>query len=357
MSRAIDQARGQARETRMDMREFYLGLDLGGTAVKAGVVDRAGKLLSAAALPTQADRADVGLVIASMVRAGREAMDKAGAGMEQVAAVGVAAAGILALGRGVVVRSANLPGWANVPLRKLVGEALGKPAILENDANAAAFGEYWAGAGQRTPAAGTAAVRDMVMITLGTGVGGGIIDEGRIVHGAWDFAGEIGHTIIVPDGNVCPCGQRGCLETYCSASATARRAAAELQRSDQPSALRDIWARTGQVTCADVAAQAQAGDALAAAVWDESCRYIALGCLNLVRLLDPQVIVLAGGMAAAGPLLRDAVTRHLHAQFWTLSPPTVQIALATLGNNAGVIGAAGLAVEALRAGTITAAGT
>lgn len=328
------------------MPEFYLGLDLGGTAVKAGVIDAAGRLVSQRSLPTQAELADPGIVVANMVRAGRAALEAAG--VQEAASVGVAAAGILTIERGVVVRSANFPGWANVPLRQQVAQAFGIPAILENDANAAAFGEF--SAGERN-------IRSLVMLTLGTGVGSGIINDGNIVHGSTDFAGEIGHTIIVPDGNLCPCGQRGCLETYGSATATARRATAELQRSDRPSTLRAVLAQAGEVTCADVAAQALAGDALAAAVWDESCQYIALACLNIVRFLDPQVIVLAGGMSAAGAPLRDAVIRHLCARFWNLSRPTVQIVLATLGNNAGVVGAAALAAQALRRGDIPPIGT
>jgi len=339
------------------MSDFYLGLDLGGTAVKAGLVDTAGRVIQQTSVPTEAERADPELVVANMVRAGRTALEAAGLGMADVASVGVAAAGILAIERGLVVRSANLPGWANVPLRQMVAQALGKPTILENDANAAAYGEFWAGVAKRSGDASVAAISSLVMITLGTGVGGGIIDDGKIMHGATDFAGEIGHTIIVPDGNLCPCGQRGCLETYCSASATARHALAELQRSDQPSALRAILAHGAEITCADVAAAAQAGDALAAKVWDESCQFIAMACINIVRFLDPQVIVLAGGMSAAGAPLRDAVTRHLHQRYWNLSRPTVQIVLATLGNNAGFIGAAGLAAEALRRGDIPPVGT
>jgi glucokinase len=187
------------------------------------------------------------------------------------------------------------------------------------------------------------------MFTLGTGVGGGLVYEGKVVRGAFDFGTEIGHMIMVPGGEKCGCGQRGCLERYTSAKYTARRATALLAGSPKlrkSSALGEIYRTKGKVTSADIVTQAQAGDDFALKIWNETCRMLALACINVCHFIDPQMIVLAGGMSQAGKFLLDKVNRHFEAEWWAMTKPTAKIALAKLGNDAGVIGAAGVAKEA-----------
>ncbi len=338
---------------------YYLGLDLGGTNVKAGVTDGQGKLLTHVSIPT-ADATIKGraslapkIVIRRMVDAGRQAIAKAGLQLSDIAATGVASPGQASLAKGVVLRSANLPLWENVRIRAAVSRGLNLPAILENDANAAAYGEWWVGAGK------SRRIDHLFMFTLGTGVGGGIIHEGKVVHGASDFAAEIGHTIVVPDGDPCGCGQRGCLETYCSASYTGKRASRQLAGSTKvrkQSTLGPIFAQTGAVTAADVAHHAEAGDAFALTIWNQTCRLLAIACINVCHFIDPQMIVLAGGMSQAGAFLLQTVDRHFRENWWKMTPPTSTIALARLGNDAGVIGAAGVAKRAHEQGQLPPAG-
>lgn len=277
-------------------------------------------------------------VIANMVSANRAA-DQAGVNLDQIAAIGIASPGSLSKSTGVVVRCANLPGWDSVPLCDLVSEALGQPTIMENDARSAAFGEFMAGSGRAS------AIRNMIMITLGTGVGSGMILDGRLVHGHTGMAGELGHMIVMSGGEICGCGQRGCLEAYASASRVHRRAMQVLQNSKATSSLRNIIFKAGCPTARDVAEHARRGDTLALHIWDETCKFIAVGCVNAAHLMDPEIIVLGGGLAAAGKLLLDSVERHFRQQYWKIETPRTVIRIAELGNDAGFIGAALLAGE------------
>ncbi len=337
------------------MDRFYLGIDMGGTNVKAGVVDVNGKLLHHVSVPTGKSGPDLApaKVIARMVEAGEQAITGAGVARQSVAAVGVLSPGQASLEKGIVFRSANLPLWRNVPLRAKVSAGLNLPAVLENDANAAAYGEWWAGAGKHKKLA------NLFMFTLGTGVGGGLVYDGKVVRGAHDFATEVGHWIMLPGGEKCGCGQHGCLERYCSARYSALRATrrlAESKKLRKKSSLGRLFKEFGQITSADIVAHAQKKDAFALEVWDETCHVLALACINVCHFIDPQMIVLAGGMSQAGRFLLDRVNRHFKANWWKMTPPTAKIALAQLGNDAGVIGAAGVAMEAEQRGVLPAQG-
>jgi glucokinase len=198
------------------------------------------------------------------------------------------------------------------------------------------------------------------MFTLGTGVGGGLVYEGKVVRGSFDFAAEVGHWIMIPGGELCGCGQRGCLERYCSATYTALRANRRLAASKElrkSSRLGRVFEKAGEVTSADIVTAAKAGDTLALEVWDETCRLLALACINVCHLMDPEMIVLAGGMSQAGAFLLGGVHRHFKAEWWKMTRPTARIALAKLGNDAGVIGAAGVAMEAAERGVLPPKGT
>ncbi|MGC9261008.1 MAG: ROK family protein [Phycisphaerae bacterium] len=319
--------------------EVYIGLDLGGTNIKAGVLTCVGKLLAKVSVPTGRGPT---VVITNMINAAQEAVQKAGVGRNAVAAVGITSPGSLNIDTGMVLRCANLPGWENVPLRDHISEALGKPALLENDARAAAYGEFFAGAGRSLH------IRSLVMITLGTGVGGGIIIDGRLVHGQQNLAGELGHWIVVPDGLLCGCGQKGCLEMYASASRVGQRAAQALQDAQVPSSLRAVMAKAGELTARDVEGHARRGDKLAWDIWNQTCHYLALACITAVHWLDPEMIVFGGGMAGAGDFLLQPVRRHFAENYWKIKPSAITIRTSQLGNDAGIIGAAMLACAMLR---------
>jgi glucokinase len=186
----------------------------------------------------------------------------------------------------------------------------------------------------------------MAMLTLGTGVGGGFVQEGYIVHGQEDFAAELGHWIVQPDGEICGCGQHGCLEVYSSAWRTGQRATKMLKTSEEPSSMRAVLQANGEVSAEDVARHAAQGDALAKQVWDLTCKYLGIACVNIVHAVDPQMIVLAGGMSKAGDFLVRNVRKYFETYYWKLVPPIVRIELATLGNDAGMVGAAGVAAQA-----------
>lgn len=329
------------------MANYYLGIDLGGTNVKAGVVDGRGNLLDHVSLPTAAGRAALSAdgVIAQITAAGRQAIEKAGVARGDVMAAGLLSPGQADLKRGVVLRAANFPRWRNVPLRDKVSRALELPAVLENDAHAAAYGEWWVGAGAKAGRDGKAA-DPFFMFTLGTGVGGGMVYEHHEVQGAFGFATEIGHMIIVPGGEKCGCGQHGCVERYCSAKYSALLAQRQLEESKKlrkKSALGKILKRNGMINSVDIAAAAQAGDAFAVEAWEETCRYIAIACVNVCHFIDPEMIAIGGGMSKAGKFLLDGVRRHFAREWWAMVKPRVKIVLAKLGNDAGIIGAAGVA--------------
>ncbi len=253
--------------------------------------------------------------------------------------VGIGAPGPLEISRGVVVAMPNIPGMENCPLRDRVVEGVGLRAVLENDANAAAYGEFIAGAGKGT--------RDMVLLTLGTGVGSGIIIDGKVLHGTHEIGAEFGHMIVQPCGEPCGCGQAGCLERYCSATFMAMRARRQVEQGRE-SILADVLRKTGQINSRDVQDARKAGDKLAAEVWDQAMMYLALACVNITRILDPDQIVLAGGMVNAGEDLMAPLRAHYQALHWSLTPIRSPVVIATLGSDAGVIGAAGVAWQTFK---------
>jgi len=295
------------------MSKLCIGIDLGGTFIKLAAVapDADGwDVRAQSQVPTPDTTADD--VVAAMADGARALMAEAGFVAGDVLGVGIGAPGPLDRDEGIIVNAPNLPGMTDFPMRDRVANALGLPAALENDANAAALGEFLLGAGRE--------VESLVMITLGTGVGGGIILDGHIWHGSRDFAGEVGHMIVQPDGLPCNCGQRGCLEQYASATFLAKRATDALHNAGTPHArhdagtphaaeagppaeivrgkgqidaarkaeagpLAEILREKGQIDAADVNAARKAGDALAARIWDDAVRYLAIAAVNLQRLI------------------------------------------------------------------------
>ncbi|MBR5540094.1 MAG: ROK family protein [Clostridia bacterium] len=307
-----------------------IGIDLGGTNIVAGVVDEQYRIIASATCKTKAQRpADA--IVDDMVRVSREAVEKAGLTMDDVTYVGVGAPGTCNADSGVVEYANNLP-FHNLPLKSMMNDRMGKPIYIENDANAAAWGEFKAGA-----AKGAASC---VCVTLGTGVGGGIVLDGKIYDG-FNFAGaEIGHTVIMRDGEPCTCGRKGCWEAYASATALIRQTRAAMQRHPDS----NMWDLAGSLQGANglTAFDAmRAGDAAGKAVVEAYIDYVAVGVINMINIFQPEVVCIGGGVSKEGETLlapmREKIERERYSRY---SARQSKLCAATLGNDAGVIGAA-----------------
>ena len=307
---------------------YRIGVDLGGTNIAVGVVDGAQRIVGRASVPTDPSRGASG-VADDIVRSVALALDAAGAALADCTAVGVGSPGNCDMENGVVRNAHNL-GWESVPLCALLRERTGLLAFVGNDADCAALGEVVAGAARGCGSA--------LLITLGTGVGGGLVIGGKIFSGHRTLGGEFGHMCIAMDGEACSCGERGCWEAYASATALIRQARAAAAAHPE-SAL----ARTDKLDGRSIYAAAAAGDAAACAVTARYAEYVGIGLVNLMNALFPEVILLGGGVAGAGEALLAPVREYAAAHFFVrdaaLLPPILP---AALGNDAGIIGAAAL---------------
>src|SRR3954463_586641 len=242
---------------------FYLGIDLGGTNIKSGVVDDQGQPLSSVSLETEAEKGPE-LGINNLAEAGRRAVEASGLTWDEITGVGLGSPGTMDLSRGMLLEPPNLPGWNQLPIRDLLGEKLSRPTILQNDANAAAYGEYWAGAGRNT--------RSLVLFTLGTGSGCGVVEAGRLIGGRHSHGAECGHIIIqMENARQCSCGAYGHLEAYASATALVKRAQEALDRHSSPRLLRNLPAH--ELTSRAINDAARAGDGLARKLMRETAHY------------------------------------------------------------------------------------
>jgi glucokinase len=310
--------------------DHVLALDIGGTKLAAGVVDTSGRVHSFVVASTLAQEGpDSGLE--RLFELGRKAVAESGVAWPAVGAVGIGAGGPLDAARGVLIAPPHLPGWVEVPLTQRAEEAFGVPAALENDATAAAAGEHRFGAG-----AGT---RHMVYLTISTGVGGGIVIDGRLYRGAGGNGGELGHVTVDCHGRPCRgCGRHGCLEAYVSGTSIAERA----REAGMEGAV-----------AADVAEAAKAGDPVATAVWDETVEALACGLTSIVNLFEPELVVLGGGVVSGtGEQLLGPVRTRVLAESMPPAAAGVQIVAAALGERAGVVGAAAIAIERIGAGEL-----
>jgi glucokinase len=312
---------------------YYVGLDVGGTTMKAGVVDDEARSLGAASLPTEAHRGqEFGLE--RMCETIRQAVTAAGLTMDRIAAIGVAPAGTLDIPAGVILDSPNLRPWKDVPVRAHVEKAFGKPTAFQNDANAAAVGESWAGAGR--------GVASMVLFTLGTGVGGGIVLDGKVLEGRHSHGAELGHTKIeMSHPRLCGCGRYGCLEAYASATSVVKRAHEALNARPGTSSLHALLQAVGELTARDVFAAAQEGDELAQRLVEETAYYLAVGAMNVMHTIDPDVVIFGGGMTAAGEGFLERIRQHVRELAFPVPAERTRIVYARLGTDAGIIGAAG----------------
>ncbi len=314
-----------------------IGVDFGATDVKIGCFSSQLELFSKAVVSTHADLGPES-VVERIAVAIEQLVGEAGFGPESIVAAGIGTPGPADYRNGIIIRAANLP-FQNTPIRQMLSTRLNCPVAFDNDANVACWGELTAGAGK--------GVEDMILITLGTGVGGGIISGGRLIHGCGGNSSEIGHIIIVPGGRPCGCGQHGCVEAYASASQTAHRATEALE-AGEPSSLKSILDEQGQISCRDVYEHLQNGDALAKKITDETARLLGILCVGLFHVTEPSRIVFAGGMTAAGPVLLDRIRYYFDEEMWKMKKEPVEIVFSSLGENAGITGAAGLGRELLQ---------
>ncbi|HZG86936.1 ROK family glucokinase [Paenibacillus sp.] len=312
---------------------LYVGVDIGGTTIKVGICNAEGKLLHTfeGATGTESGPDTVLENIASYVR--RIVADN-GYAWEDVVGVGIGIPGFMDFATGVVFMSANFPGFKNVPVKATLEQKLGKPVAINNDANVAALGEAWSGAGR--------GLDNVVVYTLGTGVGGGIIVRGRIYEGATGMAGELGHVQVVPDMEAiqCGCGQHGCVETVSSATGIIRMAKDAVERGDK-TPLADL----ASIAAKDVFDAAKAGDEVALRIVKRAAFYLGKAMAATAVIVNPERFIVGGGVARAGDMLFDAV-REVFKKY-TPERAIVDIVPAELGNDAGVVGAAGLVLRGM----------
>ncbi|AWB42922.1 glucokinase [Paenibacillus sp. CAA11] len=309
--------------------QIYVGVDLGGTAIKVGICNEQGKLLHTYEGPTEVEKG-VDTVIDNIERYVRQIVEESPFNWDQLAGVGAGVAGFTNVQEGIIILAPNV-GFRDVPIRAILEERLGKPVKIDNDANVAALGEVWGGAGK--------GVDHCVCYTLGTGVGGGIIIGGKIYQGFSGLAGELGHMSVVPDLEAiqCGCGKMGCLETVSSATGIIRMAKDAVERGDRTS-----LATVENIMAKDVFDAAKQGDEAALRIVNRAAFYLGKSLAAVSTVLNPERYIIGGGVSKAGEILFQEV-RAVFAKF-TPEPlqEKVEIVPAILGNDAGMVGAAGL---------------
>jgi len=309
---------------------YYIGLDVGGTTFKAGIVNEQGTILHKDAMPTGIER-PYQEIIADMAALCKKVAADAGIDMEQVASIGVGVPGLFDNKTGRIPFCTNL-GWHDIPFVEEMGKHLDTKVVGDNDATVAGLAEAVAGV--------SAGVSDSVFLTLGTGVGGGIIIGGKPYSGAHGCGSEIGHMMIRMRGEKCTCGCFGCFERYASATAIIREAKKALETHPDSSMMEKCGGDPERINAKIVIDAAREGDAAAKAVFDEYVYALAVGIINIINMIDPEVIVLGGGVSAAGSFLLDAVREAVKPMVFFKTMPYARIELAQLGNDAGIIGAA-----------------
>jgi len=318
---------------------YVLGIDIGGTNLVVGAVrEKGGEVVGLRSEPTEAKRGPDHVIkrIVAMARLAIADAEALKPGAEFVGA-GIGAPGPLNTAAGVVLLTPNL-GWTNLPLRDLVSHGIGLPATLDNDANCALVGEWWVGAAKGS--------RHAIVFTLGTGIGGGVIVDGKLLHGASDVAGEFGHMTIDTNGRRCGCGNDGCLEAYASGPAIARRAVEHIAAGDRSIITEMVGGDHDRITAQIVYEAAEAGDPIALEVVRDTARYLGVGVANLINLLNPEIVVICGGVTRAGEQLFRPLRREVSRRAFKPAVQAAQIVPGALPGTAGVVGAAKVFIDA-----------
>ena len=309
---------------------YYIGLDVGGTTFKAGVVTEDGRIVHKDAMLTGIER-PYQEIIADMAALCKKIAADAGIEMSEIKSIGVGVPGLFDNKTGMIPFCTNL-GWHDIPFVAEMKKHLDTPVYGDNDATVAGLAESVAGV--------SAGIKDSVFLTLGTGVGGGIIIDGKPYSGAHGCGSEIGHMMIKMGGELCTCGNYGCFERYASATAIIREARKAIVEYPESSMLAACGGDPEKLNAKIVIDAARAGDEAAKAVFGGYVQALAVGIINIINMLDPEVIVLGGGVSAAGEFLLNAVREAVKPMVFFKTMPYARIELAQLGNDAGIIGAA-----------------
>lgn len=315
-------------------RECVLGMDLGGTKITVAAVDATGKILMESDFPSPSQDAEE-MVETFKVLTGKECRRYLESGL-RVKAVGIAAAGYVLQEEGILMNAPNIA-WRNAPLRKIAAEATGLPAVLDNDANGAAAGERFAGV--------TRGVDNFVYLTLGTGVGGGVYVDGKLLRGNRGMAAEAGHIVIDPNGPLCGCGNRGCLEALASGTALGHEGVGLAKKNPDTILIEMAGGDPIAITGRMVAEAARQGDDAALRALKIWSGYLGLGIVSLIHVFDPEIVVLGGGVSYSGDLFIDDVRQTVSERGIPTLVEGIPIVLSEFRGEAGVIGAAALAWE------------
>lgn len=334
----------------MTEHRLFLGIDVGGTNIKAGIVTDRGAVVSSVAVPTEAARgAEHG--VGQIALAVDQCLKASATRTSEITAAGLATPGTMDIPAGMLLDPPNLPGWNDFPIRDRVAKAIGLPTILQNDANAAAYGEYWAGMARDA--------RSLVFFTLGTGLGGGIIVDDHIIEGEHSHGSECGHMLLEMDnGRLCGTGQYGTAEAYCSATSLLKRFQEAIDAGKSTSVLSRVSA-VSQVTPLIIAEEAEKGDLLSNELILEMARCLGAAVTSVVHIIDPSTVLLGGAMTFGrnetriGRDFLHRVRQEFRARTFSTLKDRVLIDYASLGGNAGFIGAAGCARQAVIRGTLT----
>ncbi|MBI4319468.1 MAG: ROK family protein [Chloroflexi bacterium] len=315
---------------------FIVAIDLGGTSLRVAAIDFQGRIIKRLATPTRAEEGPDAVIkritdkVAELLGAER---------FRRVAAVALGVPGPLDPSTGIVFSPPNMPGWERVPLKQIFEDEFPVPVCLGNDANAAALGEQMFGAGKGT--------RHMIYLTVSTGIGGGVIADGKLLLGAGGSAGEVGHMTIDLNGPRCGCGNIGCLEALASGTAIARQARAQLEKGSKSSMLDAVGGDLSRLTGEIVVREAEKRDPLASEIVHDAAVALGVGVVNLAHLFDPEMVVIGGGISNAGPLLFDPVRAIAQERAMDIVKRHLRIERTALGDDVGLLGAAALAIASI----------
>ena len=319
------------------MSKKIIGIDLGGTSVKFAILTQEGVVQEKWSIKTNI--LDEGShIVDDMIESINHRLRLLGLGAEDFIGIGMGSAGVVDREKGTVIGAYNLNWKTLQPVKEKIEKATGISFFIDNDANVAALGERWKGAGENQP--------DVVFMTLGTGVGGGIVAEGKLLHGVAGAAGELGHITVDFDQPIlCTCGKKGCLETVASATGIVNLTRRYADEYAGDAELKQLIDNGEDVSAKIVFDLAKAGDELALIVYRNFARYLGIACANIGSILNPSTIVIGGGVSAAGEFLLDGVRKVYEENSFPQVRTSTKLALATLGNDAGVIGAASLVLQ------------
>jgi glucokinase len=314
------------------MKQLIAGIDIGGTKIALALATQDCQIVSKLSFPTRIHDGAHKIIESTLDKV--EMLIKQE--QAELKAIGIGCAGPLDTRRGITLSPPNLPGWDEFPIVEIISERFKVPVVFDNDANAAALAEHKFGAGQE--------FNNFVYITISTGIGGGVIVNGKLVHGISGNAGEVGHIVVMPNGIDCGCGARGCLEAVCSGTGIARRTRQRILDGEASSLLTKVG-NIEQITAKIVAEAAREGDRLAREIWDETVFYLSLGLGNMIVMLEPEAIILGGGVAMTGEQLLSPLRECIYNQVKILAASNIKILQAGLGAESGVFGAIVLAAN------------